>query len=353
MIIPAQIAAMSSEQVYARIKELKERLGSAITILAHYYQRDEVVQFADFQGDSLELSRQAARTTQAKYIVFCGVTFMSETAAILCQPGTIVVQPATEAFCPMAQMANSDTVSAAWDSLSRLWPNDLVPITYQNSTAEVKAFVGQKGGAVCTSANADRIFRWAFAQHQHILFIPDEHLGTNTALAFGIPREEIGLWDPLNPPAPESIQDARVVVWKGFCYVHAQMSTRDVMRAKDQHPDALVAVHPECRHEVVELADAVGSTSGIIRTVAQAPVGSVIYVGTEWHLVNRLHTMYPDRLVLPLKRAVCTTMAMTNARNLLAALESIATGEPQGIVTVDDATTYWARTALNRMLEAS
>jgi len=353
MNLPAHIADLSDTEVYSRITELRQQLGTELTILAHYYQRDEVVQFADFQGDSLELSRQAARAAQAKYIVFCGVTFMSETAAILCQPGTIVLQPAAQALCPMAQMANSDTVSTAWEALSTLWPGDIVPITYQNSTAEVKAFVGQKDGAVCTSANAERIFHWAFARHKHILFIPDEHLGTNTALAYGLDRNEIGLWDPLNPPALEKVKECRVVVWKGFCYVHAHMSVKDVAKAKALHPEALIVVHPECRHEVVELADVVGSTSGIIRAVEQAPVGAIIYVGTEWHLVNRLHHMYSNKLVLPLQRAICSTMAMTNARNLLAALESIVIGQPQGIIAVDESTARWARKALERMLEAS
>ncbi len=353
MNLPAYISAYSDKEVFAQIEQARRQLGSNVTILAHYYQRDEVVRFADFQGDSLELSRQAARATQAKYIVFCGVTFMSETAAILCQPGTIVVQPAAVALCPMAQMADAESVSAAWDALSALWPNDIIPITYQNSTADVKAFVGQKDGAVCTSANAERLFRWALARRKHILFIPDEHLGTNTALAYGIKREEIGLWDPLEPPALETLQHCQVVVWKGYCHVHTHFSVQDVERGKSLHPGALVVVHPECRHEVVELADVVGSTSGIIKAVEQAPTGAVIYVGTEWHLVNRLHHMHPDKLVLPLRRSVCSTMAMTNARNLLNALHSIIAGRPQGIISLDETTAHWARVALERMLEAS
>ncbi|MHB9034266.1 MAG: quinolinate synthase NadA [Anaerolineae bacterium] len=353
MNLPTHIAAMSDAEVYSNIERIKRQLGPDVTILAHYYQRDEVVRFADFQGDSLELSRQAARATAARYIVFCGVTFMSETAAILCQPGTIVLQPAALALCPMAEMADTESVSNAWDSLSTLWPDDIVPITYQNSSADVKAFVGKNDGAVCTSSNAARIFRWAFSRHNHILFIPDEHLGTNTALAYGIKPEEISVWDPLEPPSLETLRNCRVVVWKGYCHVHTHFSVQDVARAKAQHPDALIVVHPECRHEVVALADSVGSTSGIIQAVAQAPAGTIIYVGTEWHLVNRLHNQYPDKLVLPLRRSVCTTMAMTNARNLLVCLESIAAGQPQGVIQVDEVTATWARIALERMLEAN
>lgn len=350
---PTLSAELSDVELYARIEQARRQLGSDVTILAHYYQRDEVVRFADFQGDSLELSRRAAGATQARYIVFCGVTFMSETAAILCQPGTVVVQPAANALCPMAQMANTGNVTDAWNTLSALWPGDVIPITYQNSTADVKAFVGKNNGAVCTSANAERLFRWAFTRGGHIFFMPDEHLGTNTALGYGLKPEEIGLWDPLDPPSAEALASCRVVVWKGFCHVHTHFTVQDVERAKVQHPGALLVVHPECIHAVVALADVVGSTSAIIQAVEKAPTGSVIYVGTEWHLVNRLRHLYPDKLVLPLRRSVCSTMAMTNARNLLAALESIVAGEPINVIQVDETTAHWARVALERMLEAS
>lgn len=353
MTLPQRIREMSDTEVYASIERTRVELGSEVTILAHYYQRDEVVRFADFQGDSLELSRQAARATKAKYIVFCGVTFMSETAAILCQPGTTVIQPAARALCPMAQMADAINVSCAWEALNSLWPNDIVPITYQNSTADVKAFVGERDGAVCTSSNAGRLFRWAFNRRGHIFFIPDEHLGTNTALACGLRPEEIGLWDPLDPPNLESLAASKVVVWKGYCHVHTHFSVQDIQHAKVQHPEALIVVHPECPHAVVALADAAGSTSGIIAAVERAPIGSVVYVGTEWHLVNRLNRMHPDKLVLPLKRSICTTMAMTTARHLLAALEGITSGKPTGVIRVDAETAKWARIALERMLEAS
>jgi quinolinate synthase len=323
MSLPTRYLDYPDEVVIEKIRQAKRELGSSVTILGHYYQRDEVIQFADFQGDSLELSRQAARATLAKYIVFCGVTFMSETAAILCQPGTIVIQPAETALCPMAQMANVEDVDAAWRTLDSIWPGDITPITYQNSTADIKAFVGRRDGAVCTSSNAGKLFKWAFAKHHHILFMPDEHLGTNTALALGLADKEIGLWDPI------------------------------VENARQQHPGCLVVVHPECPHEVVARADVVGSTSGIIQAVAHAPAGAVVYIGTEWHLVNRLAQQYPDKLVLPLRRSVCSTMAMTTMRHLLYALESIVAGQPVGVINVDEDTARWARVALERMLEAS
>lgn len=353
MNLPSVYLDYSDDVVIEKIRQAKRELGSSVTILGHYYQRDEVIQFADFQGDSLELSRQAARATLAKYIVFCGVTFMSETAAILCQPGTTIIQPAAVALCPMAQMANVDDVEAAWRALATIWPNDVIPITYQNSTADVKAFVGQRDGAVCTSSNAGKLFKWAFAKHGHILFIPDEHLGTNTALALGLASEEIGLWDPLEPPDPQTLLPCRVVVWKGYCHVHTHFSVQDIERARQQHPQCLIVVHPECPHEVVARADVVGSTSAIIQAVVQSPIGAVIYIGTEWHLVNRLAQQHPDKLVLPLRRSICSTMAMTTMRHLLYALDSIIAGQPVGVIQVDKDTARWARVALERMLEAS
>lgn len=270
---------------------------------------------------------------------------------MLCKPGTLVLQPVTAAGCTMADMADAENVAVAWNALQRVWPGDVIPITYQNANASVKAFVGRNGGAVCTSANSERIFRWAFAQRGHILFLPDENLSTNTAYAMGIPPEQVGTWDPFNPPDPATLKDNRVVVWKGHCYVHTVFSSQDIARARSAHPDAQVVVHPECRPEVVQLADKVGSTSTIIRVVQQAAPGSVTFIGTEWHLVYRLARQHPDRLVLPLRRSTCGTMSMTTARHLLASLESIVAGEPQGVVQVDEQTAHDARLALDRMLE--
>jgi quinolinate synthase len=353
MTLPSKYESMSDEQLVAAIRRAKRLLGDALVILVHHYQRDEVIQFADFRGDSLGLSRRAAAVESAKYIVFCGVYFMAETAAVLCKPDQLVIQPVEEALCPMAQMANADVVSQAWDALSTVWGADMIPITYQNSTAPVKAFVGQHGGAVCTSSNAGRLFDWAFHRKKHILFMPDEHLGTNTALAMGIPREEIGIWDPAHPPEPQTLAHCRVVVWKGHCYVHNGFTVQDVEIKRQSHPDAVVAVHPECTPKVVAQADISGSTTGIIRAVEEAPVGSTIVVGTEYHLVNRLDWQHPGKTVVPLSPRVCKTMAMTRIKHLSYVLDSILDGSPRHIVTVDDEIARWARVALERMLEAS
>lgn len=353
MALPPQYQQMTKQELEAAIRRAKEKLGPDLTILGHHYQRDEVIQFADFRGDSLGLSQQAAKAVQARYIAFCGVYFMAETAAILCQPGQIVVQPVIEALCPMARMANRKEATLAWQALSALWPDDLIPVTYQNSTAEVKAFVGERGGAVCTSSNARQLLEWAWARKGHILFLPDEHLGVNTALAMGIPPEQIGAWDWADPPDPQTLADCRLMVWKGFCYVHAGFTPDDVRRAREQYPGALVIVHPECPREVVALSDGMGSTTGLIDMVARAPKGSTIVVGTEWHLVNRLQSQFTDRVVTPLARRGCVTMGMTDMPDLLYALDGLLAGEPRNVVTVDAETARWARVALQRMLEAS
>ena len=350
----------SPAETVTAIQKARETLGESLTILGHHYQRDEVIQFADFRGDSLGLSRQASRSGaqasragKAKYIVFCGVYFMAETAAILCAPDQKVIQPVAEALCPMARLANEEDVAQAWTALSAVWGNNLVPITYQNSIASLKAFVGRHGGAVCTSSNAARLFEWAFRRGDHILFTPDEHLGTNTALAMGIPDGEIGVWDPADPPDPRSLAHCRIVVWKGFCYVHTGFTVQDVNLVRAQYPNVFIVVHPECPREVVARADASGSTAGIIKVVEEAPAGSILAIGTEWHLVNRLAQEYADKTIVPLRRRICKTMAMTRMKHLLYVLDSIIKGAPQNIVTVDAETAKWARVALERMLQAS
>ncbi|OGO05464.1 MAG: quinolinate synthetase [Chloroflexi bacterium RBG_13_56_8] len=341
---------MSQAEVEAEIKRAKEELGESLVILGHHYQRDEVIQFADYRGDSLELSRRAAEATRARYIVFCGVDFMAETAAILCQPDQVVIQPVLEALCPMANLANSTDVSYAWEKLSALWDGDLVPLTYQNSMADIKAFVGRHDGAVCTSSNAEELVQWGLRRRGHLLFIPDEHLGTNTALSLGIPLHEIGVWDPANPPDPPTLAHCRVVVWKGFCYVHARFTPDQVDEARHKYPGAIVAVHSECVREVVAKADVAGSTTSIIRAVEDAPPGATIVVGTEWHLVNRLGNEFPDKTVVPLGRSLCATMGMTTMQHLLYALDGIRDGRPHNVVTVDADVAKWAKVALEKML---
>ncbi len=351
MTLPAPYEQMTDAELGAAIMQAKQQLGAELTILGHHYQRDEVIQFADYRGDSLGLSQRAATTT-ARYIVFCGVYFMAETAAILAQPGQIVCQPAIEALCPMARMANRREAQLAWDALQILWPGDVLPVTYQNSTAEIKAFVGEHDGAVCTSSNARPILEWAWRQKGHVLFMPDEHLGVNTALAMGVPLDEIGFWDWADPPQPQSLRDSRLIAWKGYCYVHAGFTPEHVHAARAAYPGAIVVVHPECPREVVALADGVGSTTGLLDMVARAPAGATIVVGTEWHLVNRLRQQFTDRTVVPLADRSCRTMGMTQLKHLWYVLDGLLQGQPRHIVSVGSETARWARVALNRMLEA-
>jgi quinolinate synthase len=351
--LPESYEKLANQEVYARIQAIKDRMGGSLAVLGHHYQREEVIQFADYRGDSLGLSRRAAQLNDARFIVFCGVYFMAETAAILCKPEQTVVQPVAEALCPMARLANADEVQEAWEALSTVWGDDLIPITYQNSIAELKALVGRHGGAVCTSSNAEKLLSWAWERKGHILFTPDEHLGTNTALAMGVPDREIGLWDSVLQPDPIGLADCRIVVWSGYCYVHARMTPEDVELARQQYPDALLVVHPECPREVVARSDASGSTAGIIQFVEQAPKGATIVVGTEWNLVDRLNREHPDKLVVPLAQRTCRAMGLTTARHLLKVLEDLERGEPTNVVQVDEDTANWARVALERMLEVS
>lgn len=340
-------------EVLAQISKAKSQLGKHLVILVHHYQRNEVIQFADFVGDSLELSRKAAETKQARYIVFCGVDFMAETAAMLCGPSHIVCLPASSAVCPMAEMADADQAQVAWQQLTSLWGEDLVPITYQNSYATVKAFCGQRGGAVCTSANAQAILRWALAQKRHALFFPDEHLGRNSALALGIPQERIAVWDPQEPLASrEAARDATVVVWKGYCHVHTLFTVEHVESVRRRYPGIQVIVHPECPHGVVAHSDLNGSTSFIARTIASAPPGSCFAVGTEIHLVSRLARQNPDKTIVPLARSLCGAMYRINPHNLAWTLDSLLAGKPVNVVRVPADVARWANLALQKMLGA-
>lgn len=342
---------MDQESVLTEIAQLRAQLGKKAVILVHHYQRDDVIRFADFRGDSLQLSRVAAEQDQAKYIVFCGVNFMAETAAMLCAPDQIVVQPAGDAPCPMARMATVDEAEEAWDRLTADWGDDLVPITYQNSTADLKAFCGKHGGAVCTSSNAERLFKWALETKKHVIFFPDQWLGTNSALALGISEAEIVPWDPNDPEGSYArARQATVVVWKGYCNVHVSFTTEHVRSVREQYPDVQVIVHPECPVDVVAASDAYGSTAGIIQYVDKAPAGSTIAVGTEINMVARLAQDYPDKKVIPLARSLCGAMYRTNPENLHEALRACAAGQPIHVVRVDQETARWANLALERML---
>lgn len=342
---------MELASVFADIERDKAQLGSDVVILVHHYQRDEVIRFADFRGDSLQLSRVAAEQRDAKYILFCGVNFMAETAAMLCAPSQTVVQPAGDAPCPMARMATVDEAEEAWELLTGAWGDDLIPITYQNSTAALKAFCGRHGGAVCTSSNAERLFEWALSEAGHLIFFPDRWLGTNSALALGIPEEQIAVWDPDDPESSYAgAVEAKVVVWEGYCNVHVGFTLDHVRAIRETYPGVQIIVHPECKVDVVQAADAYGSTAGIIRYVERAPAGSTIAIGTEINLVSRLAQEYPEVRVIPLARSLCGAMYRTNPVNLREALHSCAVGEPIHVVRVDPETTRWANMALERML---
>jgi quinolinate synthase len=348
--VPDEYNNMSPGELAQRVSHAKGVLGQRLTILGHHYQRDEIIRYADSRGDSLELSRHAAET-DSEFIVFCGVSFMAETAAVLCGPEQTVMQPVAEAVCPMAEMASRRQAEDTWEALSPVWDDPIIPITYQNSTAELKAFVGEKGGAVCTSSNARALFEWALDQGGRILFLPDEHLGTNTTLDMGLPEQALGVWNPLNPPDPATMAACRVVVWKGFCWVHTGFDLESVAEARAQYPDALVIVHPECPRPVVAASDLAGSTARIIRVVDQAPAGSTIVVGTECHLVERLDREYPDKRVIPLSRRACGSMALTQLKHLAYILDGLVEGETRNVVAVPDEVARWARLALDKMLQ--
>ena len=338
-----------------RIAAAKARLGKDLVILGHHYQRDEVVKFADFRGDSLKLSQQAAEA-DAKYIVFCGVHFMAESADILRRGNQVVVLPDLSAGCSMADMADIGQVEACWGELGSVTDTKkIIPVTYMNSTAAIKSFTGEKDGSICTSSNAAAVMKWAFERGEKVLFLPDEHLGRNTGYRMGIPLDEMIIWDPyeeLGGNTAESIRKARVILWKGYCSVHQRFTAEHVARVRREHPGIRVIVHPECRFEVAQAADEIGSTEGIIRVVKAAAPGTKWAVGTEIHMVNRLSKELTDRQVMSLDSSVCvcTTMFRITPVHLLWALENLGAGKIVNQISVDDRTRHFARTALDRML---
>jgi len=338
-----------------RIASAKARLGNELVILGHHYQRDEVVKFADFRGDSLKLSQQAA-AAEGRFIVFCGVHFMAESADILRREGQIVVLPDLNAGCSMADMADIGQVEACWSELAGVIDvAKVVPVTYMNSTAAIKSFTGEHGGSVCTSSNAAAVMKWAFERGEKVLFLPDEHLGRNTGYRMGIPLEQMTVWDPyqeLGGNSEQAIRDARVILWKGYCSVHQRFTVEQVERVRRENPGIRVIVHPECQFEVAQAADQIGSTEGIIKAVRAAEPGSQWAVGTEIHLVNRLSKELKDRRVISLDRSVCvcTTMFRITPKHLLWALENLAAGKIVNRISVEERTRHHARVALDRML---
>lgn len=338
-----------------RIAAAKARLGRDVVILGHHYQRDEVVQFADFRGDSLKLSFQAAQA-DGRYIVFCGVHFMAESADILRREHQAVILPDLNAGCSMADMADIGQVEACWSELSSLLDSRrVIPVTYMNSTAAIKSFTGEHGGSVCTSSNAAAVMQWAFEAGEKVLFLPDEHLGRNTGYRMGIPLEQMIVWDPYQEfggNTPEAIRSARIILWKGYCSVHQRFTPQQVARVRREHPGIRVIVHPECRFEVAQAADQIGSTEGIIKAIQASPAGTEWAVGTEIHLVNRLGKELRDHKVISLDSSVCvcTTMFRITPQHLLWALENLGEGNVVNRISVDERTRHHARVALDRML---
>ncbi len=354
--IPREYFKMPAEERDAKIRALREELGDRLVILGHHYQRDEVIQFADFRGDSWKLSKQAATRTDAEFILFCGVHFMAESADILSGRDQQVILPNLEAGCSMADMAKIDDVEACWDQLTDLGIDRIVPVTYMNSAASLKAFCGRNGGIVCTSSNAANVFDWAYERGERILFFPDEHLGRNTGHLKGVPADEMVVWDPFEPlggNTPEALRNAKVILWKGFCSVHARFSVEQIEQARRDFPDVQVIVHPECRREVVAASDANGSTEFIIDTIRDAPSGTTWAVGTEINLVNRLNDEMPDKTIFCLDPVICpcSTMYRVHPAYVLWTLEHLVAGEVVNRITVDEATRKDALVALDRMLE--
>jgi len=342
---------MDEKELKKRIADIRARYKNRLLILAHCYQQDEIVECADFVGDSYALAMQASKNRDAELIVFCGVKFMAEAAAILAGNNRKVFMPDLDAGCPLADCADIDQVEAAWNTLKKLdISKDVVPITYMNSSAELKAFCGKNGGIVCTSSNAKAAMNWSLSQKQKLFFFPDENLGRNTARAGNINVSDIVLWDPLKNHGgcgEKDLANARVILWKGFCHVHTFFTVDHIKSAREKYPECLIAVHPECNEDVVMLSDANGSTSFLKKYVEDAPSGKTIIIGTEINMAHRLGKENPDKNVLPLARSLCPNMFKTSISDLCYVLDNFPVDNeisvPQYIA--DD-----ARLALERML---
>ena len=342
---------LENHELIDKIVKIKQEMGNELVILTHHYQRKEIVDLGDHRGDSFALSQRAAMDKNARYIVFCGVHFMAESAAILAKEDQVVQIPDMDAGCWMADMADSILVERAWNDVTKITGEGAVtPLVYMNSDAHIKAHCGKHGGAVCTSSNASKAFEWAFKQREKIFFFPDEHLGRNTAFQLGIPKEEVLVWDPEKPVGGNTeatVKNAKVFLWKGYCLVHTRFTVEQIQNMRANFLDAKIVVHPECTNEVVRLADAVGSTSFIVKYVANEPSGSTIIIGTEINLIKRLAAEHPDKKILPLHDSFCPNMYKINLKNLLHTLENI--GEAN-IVTVEDGIKKEAFIALENML---
>jgi quinolinate synthase len=354
--LPERYLGLSDDEMDARIAAAKSRLGGRLVILGHHYQRDEVIKFADYTGDSFKLARHVSAHPEAEFIVFCGVHFMAESADVLSAAHQQVILPDLAAGCSMADMADPDELDLCWSDLQQMGVPSVVPVTYINSAAAIKAFCGEHGGVVCTSSNAAATLRWAWERGERILFMPDQHLGRNTAYSLGVPLDQMVVWDPneiWGGLEPDAVKHARMILWKGHCSVHTRFTVRQIENIRAQHPGVRVIVHPEVPWEVVQAADDSGSTEYIIKTVSDSPVGSKWAVGTEIHLVNRLaRQVQPHRTVLSLDQfgCLCSTMFRVSPNHLLWTLEGLLDGVVHNQIVVPEDRKHWTRVALDRML---
>lgn len=362
--LPQQYLSASEEELDARIRAAKETLGDDVVLLGHFYQRDEVVKYADFVGDSFQLANAALTRDEAKYIVFCGVHFMAETADVLSRDDQAVILPNLSAGCSMADMADAPSVQQCWDELMELYRDEeddgraaVIPVTYMNSSAALKAFVGRNGGLVCTSSNAKTVLEWAFERGRRVLFFPDQHLGRNTAKAMGIPLEQMPLWTPrreLGGNDADTLNTAKVILWHGFCSVHKRFTTAQIDKARAEHENLRVIVHPECPMEVVDAADESGSTDYIFKAIAGATEPTTFAIGTEINMVNRLAEQYPQHTIFCLDPVICpcSTMYRIHPGYLAWVLEELVAGRIVNRIEVPQAEQADAKTALERMLAA-
>ena len=356
-VLPDKYLGLSEDEMEKRLMIAREALGSRLLILGHHYQRDEVIKFADRTGDSFKLARQAAERKEAEFIVFCGVHFMAESADILSGEDQQVILPDLAAGCSMADMAEADQLKLCWEELQEMGVTNVVPVTYINSAASIKGFCGAREGVVCTSSNAEATLRWAWQGGEKVLFLPDQHLGRNTAFKMGIPLSQMVVWDPDLPNgglSEEAVQAARLILWKGHCSVHTRFSVQQIDSIRSNHPEARIIVHPQCTWDVVQAADDSGSTEYIIQQIRNSPEGSLWAVGTEIHLVNRLsQDMLPGRTVMTLDPigCLCSTMFRVSPNHLLWVLEGLCDGNIHNRIVVPDQDKEWARVALDRMLE--
>jgi quinolinate synthase len=354
--LPEKYLGLSDTEMDERIAEARAKLGRAVVVLGHHYQRDEVLKFADYTGDSFKLASQIAKRPEADYVVFCGVHFMAESADVLCARHQQVILPDLAAGCSMADMAAPDQLETCWDELSLLGIDRVVPVTYINSAASIKAFVGERGGTVCTSSNAAATLKWAFERGDRVLFLPDQHLGRNTAYRMGIPLDEMVVWDPseiFGGVDADAVRRARMILWKGHCSVHTRFTVKQIQAVRRQHAGIRVIVHPEVPWDVVQAADDSGSTEYIIKTVKNSAPGSVWAVGTEVHLVNRLaNEVAPERTVVSLDQfgCLCSTMFRVSPNHLLWILEELVAGRVHNRIVVPDEQKQWTKVALDRML---